>query len=185
MNARAKAEQIPVEVLPPKAAPNSDILRNPRESLPKLIAFFMDGLIPLPGTKRRLGLNPLIDLVPVLGDGVASVISTIMLFAAFRAGVPKIILARMGLNVFVNSVMGMIPGVGELFAFWFRPNQRNYELLQRYAATHGTGKAASTLGDWFFVLSLLLGTVLLFALCIVIGAWLLFALKDALFPNQA
>ena len=50
---------------------------------------------------------------------------------------PKIVLARMALNVLLNGAMGMVPGVGEVFSFWFRPSSRNYNLLLKHAPQAG------------------------------------------------
>ncbi|HSP45190.1 MAG TPA: M50 family metallopeptidase [Chthoniobacterales bacterium] len=55
------------------------------------------------------------------GDASAAVVSAITLFVAARNRVPKVVITRMGLNILVNALIGVIPGVGEVFAFWFRP----------------------------------------------------------------
>jgi ABC-type multidrug transport system permease subunit len=59
----------------------------------------------------------------------------------------------MALNILVNAVIGMVPVVGDLFVLWYKPNIRNYKILERYA-----GRAnAVTRGDWLFV-SILIGS---------------------------
>ena len=92
----------------------------------------MDGLLRVPGTKFRFGLNPLIDFVPVLGDVSAAFISVSVLIYAVSRGLPKILLARMALNILTNELIGVVPVLGSVFAFWFRANKRNYDLLQRH-----------------------------------------------------
>src|SRR5262249_42642908 len=70
--------------------------------------------------------------------------------AAF-SGVPKILLARMAMNILINALVGMIPGLGDAFSFWFKSNVRNYKLLRGYTAA----PAGSRKGDWIFVIAVL------------------------------
>lgn len=173
--ARQPVETIEVEVLPPeRKSPGA-------EALPRLIALVMDSLFKLPGTTMRLGLNPFLDLIPVVGDGAAAVVSALTLFVAARHRVPRVVMARMGLNILLNAAVGVIPGVGEVFAFWFRPSHRNYLLLQKHLNEKGQRREASTHGDWLFVLALAGGVLLVFGMCIAFGAFLFYALWRALF----
>ena len=142
-----EAKPVEWEVLPPEQKQG----RAAVEPLFKWVALIMDNLLKVPGTKRRLGLNPVIDLIPVVGDVSAAVVSATALLYALRRGLPKILLARMGLNVLVNEVVGAIPLVGSGFAFWFRPNQRNYNLLQQHIAT----PSRPSKGHWIFVLGII------------------------------
>ncbi len=111
----------------------------------------MDRLIRIPGVKKRLGLNPILDLVPGFGDIAAASVSLSVLIYGIRRGIPKILLGRMALNVLINEIVGIIPIVGSVFAFWFTANTRNYELLRQHLET----PRRSTTGDKIFV-----GTVL-------------------------
>src|SRR5438093_1293245 len=83
-----------------------------------------------------------------------------LLVYAARCGVPKILLARMAMNILVNEVVGIIPGLGDAFSFWFKSNVRNYELLRRYAAA----PERSRRGDWIFLLAVL--TLLFIIACV-------------------
>ncbi len=125
--------------------------RSAIEPLFRWVAFIMDGLLRLPGTKRRLGLNPIIDLIPVVGDVGTAFVSASVLVYAFSRGVPKVLLARMALNVAVNELVGVIPVAGSAFAFWFRANKRNYDLLQ----LHIDQPYRSRKRDWVFVIGLM------------------------------
>ena len=77
----------------------------------------MDGLLRVPGTRFRFGLNPLIDFVPVVGDVSAALVSVSVLIYAVSRGLPKILVARMALNILINELVGMIPVLGSVFAF--------------------------------------------------------------------
>jgi len=129
------------EVLPPEDRSAFTELRRDKhrrsslESIFKFVALIMDRLIRIPGMQRRLGLNPILDLVPGFGDIAAAVVSVSVLIYGIRRGIPKILLGRMALNVLINEVVGIIPVVGSVFAFWFTANSRNYELLREHLDT--------------------------------------------------
>src|SRR5207302_2447586 len=95
----------------------------------------------------RFGLDPLIGLLPGLGDTASAVVSALALVYAARCGLPKILLARMSLNILINEMVGIVPGIGDAFSFWFKSNTRNYELLQRH---WGAPRRRRT-SDWVLV----------------------------------
>ena len=136
------------EVLPPEKKKKRANL----EPLFRWVALVMDDLIRFPATRFKFGLDPLIGLVPGIGDTASAVVSALVLIQAARAGLPKILLVRMSLNVLINEVVGIIPGVGDAFSFWFKSNKRNYELL----LAHGSGSRRPTTSDWLFVVSALI-----------------------------
>jgi len=111
----------------------------------------MDEFLRFPGTKIRFGLDPIIGLLPGIGDVSSAIISAVALVHAARYGVPKILLARMAMNILINELVGIIPGLGDAFSFWFKSNVRNYELLRRYSAA----PARSRKGDWIFLVAVL------------------------------
>ena len=129
----------------------------------------MDRLIHIPGVKKRLGLNPILDLVPGFGDIAAALISVSVLVYGIRRGIPKILLGRMALNVLINEIVGIIPIVGSIFAFWFTANTRNYELIREHLDT----PRRSTTGDKIFVCAVL-GLVVFVILAGIIGTFWIF-----------
>jgi hypothetical protein len=131
------------EILPPEKKQE----QAPLETLFKWLAIIMDGLFRAPGTKFRFGLNPLIDFVPVVGDVSAAFVSFSVLTYAVTRGLPKILLARMGLNILINELVGVVPVLGSAFALWFRANKRNYDLLRRHIELPNRSRK----GDWIFV----------------------------------
>jgi hypothetical protein len=148
-----EAQPIDFEVLPPKSADVPDLAR--------LVAWVLDDLIPIPGTKFRIGLDPIIGLIPGFGDSSTALLSSMILVHGLRAGVPRIVLVRMAINVLVNALVGAIPGAGDVFSAFFKSNRRNYELLQRHLGKNL--KQTSTVSDWIFV-SALIGAILALAL---------------------
>jgi len=140
------------EVLPPEdqSRPRSSV-----ESVFNLVSLVMDRLIRIPGLKKRLGLNPIVDLVPGFGDIAVALVSVSVIIYGIRRKVPKIVLSRMALNVLINEIVGLIPVVGSAFAFWFQANTRNYHMIRGHIETPGL----STKGDKIFV-SVILGLVI-------------------------
>ncbi len=139
------------EVLPPEDRSRSQRTSASLESSFRWLALIMDDLLRVPGTKLRFGLDPIIGLLPGIGDVTSAIVSAVALVHAARSGVPKILLARMAMNILINELVGIIPGLGDAFSFWFKSNVRNYELLRRYSAT----SAGSRRGDWIFVIAVL------------------------------
>jgi hypothetical protein len=138
-----EARQVEWELLPPEEKQK----RAQLEPLFKWLALIMDQFLRLPGTKFRFGLDPIIGLIPGLGDTASALISAVSLVYAARCGVPKVLLARMSLNILLNEIIGIVPGIGDAFSFWFKSNLRNYELLQRHVGAPGRSRKS----DWIFV----------------------------------
>ena len=95
------------------------------------LAWLLDNSIPIPGTRIRIGLDALIGLIPGMGDATGAVLSTYILLEAGRLGVSRTTLIRMGANVLIESVVGIIPLLGDLFDAGWKANQRNVQLLER------------------------------------------------------
>jgi hypothetical protein len=126
----------------------------------KLIARLMDNEFKVPGTSLRFGLDPLLGLIPGLGDGASALVSLLLIVQSARHGLPRVVLLRMAANVLLNATLGAIPVAGDLFSFWFKANQVNYELLQKHAGP----RRRSTTVDWLFLLGLGLALCLILAL---------------------
>lgn len=99
------------------------------------LAWLLDNSIPIPGTRFRIGLDALIGLVPGLGDAAGAVFSSYILLEAGKLGVARSTLLRMGANVLIEAVIGVIPLAGDLFDAGWKANQRNLSLLERSLET--------------------------------------------------
>src|SRR5215510_6271592 len=122
----------PVPHLPPES-PSSDPQREALLATAELLAKILDTTVKIPGTPFYVGLDPLLGLIPGIGDMLANLIGTVILILAARLQVPKIVITRMSLNLLINGTIGAIPIVGDLFSIWFRSHARNAELLRRAA----------------------------------------------------
>ena len=157
------AQEADWEVLPPESAESK-----PVEPLFRWIALLMDNLVRVPGTQFRFGIDPLLGLIPGLGDTGAAVVSALALIQAARQGVPKIVLARMSLNILLNELIGIVPVLGDAFSFWFKSNARNYELIKQHTAS-GAAARKSNRGDWIFVIGVLLALTVIVCAGLVIS----------------
>ena len=97
------------------------------------LAWLLDSSIRLPGG-FRIGIDGLIGLIPGFGDAAGALLGLYIVLRASAFDVPRAVLARMLLNVGVETVIGAIPVFGDLFDFAFKANQRNVALLRRYSA---------------------------------------------------
>jgi hypothetical protein len=129
-------------------------------------AVLLDSAFRVPGTRITFGLDPLIGLIPGLGDMASPVLAVLILWQGARMRVPKIVLTRMALNALIDGGVGAIPVLGDLFDFAWKSNDWNLALLERHARP---GARASS-GDWLFVAMcalVLIGLALLPLLLIV------------------
>jgi hypothetical protein len=142
----------------------------------KLLSTWMDNAFEIPGLRWRFGLDPIIGLVPVVGDVASTVVSFYILSVAAHLQVPRSTLARMGLNVAIDYVVGSIPLVGNVFDFAWRANYRNVQLLERYLSSPLQERRRSGIWDWMFVA--MMGALLLamfigsLVIAILIATWL-------------
>src|SRR5437762_5106544 len=164
------------ELLPPEDRHR----RGSPEPLFKWLALIMDNVLRVPGTNFRFGLDPIIGLLPGIGDTSSAIVSAMALIYAARSGLPKILIARMAMNILVNELIGIIPVVGDAFSFWFKSNARNYALLKRYEAAPQRSRKS----DWIFIFAVL-GLLFLIVFAGVIVSFLfLAALGRLLFGNH-
>jgi len=118
------------------------------------LAWLMDSSIPLPGG-FRIGLDGLIGLVPGIGDVAGAVVSSYIIVEAGRLGAPRSLLVRMGFNVLLETVVGAVPLLGDLFDFAYKANLRNVRLLDRYVRNPARARAASNVVAGCIVLGML------------------------------
>lgn len=101
------------------------------------LAYWLDERFRVPGTNWRVGFDGLMGLLPGIGDTAAMLLALYVIIAAHRLGVPKRKLARMGLNLGVDTVVGSIPILGNIFDFAFKANSRNLRLMIEHLEKKG------------------------------------------------
>ncbi len=133
------------------------------------IASLLDDMFRIPGTKVRFGLDAIIGWIPGIGDAAAGIASFLIVFAAWRRGTPGVTLARMVANVVLETMVGAIPILGDLFHVIWKANRRNYRLLMRERYQ----PSANRKRDWSFLLIISVTAIAVFSLPFFILIWLL------------
>lgn len=110
----------------------------------------LERLFVIPGTNRQVGLDVILDLVPVLGSTAGAVIGAYLAWEARNLGMSKWHLTRMGGNIGVDWLLGLIPWVGAIPDLFFRSNTRNLRIIKRHLDKHHAATATlnvSPVGD--------------------------------------
>ncbi|MGV3113916.1 DUF4112 domain-containing protein [Corynebacterium freneyi] len=144
----------------------------------RLIAYVMDDLFTIPGTNRRVGLDPIVGLVPGLGDAAGAVAATGLVIDGIRYRVPFVVLLRMAFNLLLDMAIGAIPVAGDAFDFFFRANIRNERLmLEAIDDPAGTAKSSKR---YLIGAAILLVVLVVLIVALAIGAvWGLIAVIQA------
>ncbi|MBD1999688.1 DUF4112 domain-containing protein [Leptolyngbya sp. FACHB-541] len=138
---------------PPKRVPSVVNSRNTSLQRLRQLSHVLDNAIPIPGTGYRIGLDPLLGLLPGAGDTVAGALSAYIVVEAARMGVPREILLRMASNIVLEVVLGSVPMLGDVFDATWKANARNIALLE----THVDMPQPSRGSDRKFLILLILG----------------------------
>jgi hypothetical protein len=143
--------------------------RTPQVERLKLLTRLLDNAFQIPGTQFRIGLDAIVGIIPGIGDAIGAVFSAFIVFQAARLGVSRATLARMMGNVVLDTVIGEIPLLGDVFDAGWKANTKNMALLEAHL-----GRAAAT-GRSSRKMLVLLGAGLLVLLAGVIALGVLVA----------
>jgi uncharacterized protein DUF4112 len=151
--------------------------REPRLARLRRFAFWLDAGLGVPGTSLRIGLDPVLGLVPGLGDAAGALLAAWIFLEAIRLGAPRATLVRIASNIAIDALVGAVPVLGDVFDIVWKANLKNVELLEGHALDPaGAGKR-----DRLFV-TILAGGVA--ALCggllaggVLLTTWLIRALS--------
>jgi len=158
----------PVRIIVPGSAPPPETERDRARAMAHEIAWWMDNAFVLPGTNFRVGFDPIIDLIPFLGDLIGMAISSYLILIAARLGVPRVVLMRMLLNVGADAVLGAVPIAGDFLDAAWRANAKNARLLDQALADP---KAAGRSSFWV-VLGMMAAVLAVSVGAIVLTVWL-------------
>ena len=162
----SKARVTRIRQLTPGQAQRLDALRK--------VAQLLDSAFVLPGTSMRVGLDPILGLVPGLGDLISPLFTLGILWQARELGIPKVVQLRMIFNVAIDTVVGLVPVLGDAFDFAWKANDMNMVLLERHAYEEHEAAAA----DWLFVAAMVLLLVLIAVVPFVVLGWLIGAMRQ-------
>ena len=132
-------------------------------------AELLDSAFVVPGTNYRIGLDPIIGLIPIVGDLASPLFTIALLWQAYDLTLPKVVQLRMIFNAAIDALVGAIPVAGDLFDFGWKSNQMNLALLERHAYEERRAGVA----DWLFVIAMIALLLAIAALPFVLAGWLL------------
>jgi hypothetical protein len=123
--------------------PTSSFNANDRLRWVESISRIMDSQFRVPGTSWRFGLDPIMSLIPVVGGIPSLAVSGVLILTMMRHGASGNVAVRMVLNVLLDTLIGAIPIIGNIFDFAYKANDRNVRLLRAHYAEgkyQGSGK---------------------------------------------
>jgi hypothetical protein len=101
----------------------------------------LERAITIPGTNQKVGLDVILDLVPVAGSTAAALMGAYMAWEARNLGMSKWQMTRIAGNIGVDWLLGLIPWVGAIPDFFFKSNTRNLRIIKRHLDRHHAGTA--------------------------------------------
>ncbi|MES2902644.1 MAG: DUF4112 domain-containing protein [Pseudomonadota bacterium] len=116
----------------PKLSNEPKAIRARIEMLERL----MENMIRVPGLNRGIGLDVVLDFVPVVGPTAAAALGTYLAWESRNLGMPKSAMVRMAGNIGVDWLFGMIPFIGAVPDYFFRSNTRNVRIIKRHLDKH-------------------------------------------------
>src|SRR5687768_15657079 len=144
------------------------------------LAWVLDRSIPI--GRWRIGIDPILGILPGAGDWIAAVLSLYVIYESARLGAPAGLLLRMGGNILLEAVIGTVPVVGDLFDFAWQANTRNLALIERhYSSSRFRGEPRSMRR-----LGLIVAAICVFVLAVITGlVFLLARALDAIVKGSA
>ncbi len=133
----------------------------PRLKRMRQLSQLLDSAIAIPGTKQRIGLDPILGLIPGGGDTVSALLSGYIIVEAAQMGLPRKALVQMVLNIVVDTVAGSVPVVGDIFDVVSKANLRNMQIVE----IHAKAPVATAKVDKLFIGLLIVGLII-FALAV-------------------
>ena len=140
------------------------------------LSHILDNAIPVPGTNYRVGVDPLLGLLPGVGDYLGTAFSAYIVVQAAQLGATKATLFRMVLNIAVDTLIGSVPILGDLFDVTWKANSLNLALLETYLNAPQTRQRV----DWWFVVLLLVGLLAVVTATVALSLWALTRLLQGL-----
>ena len=138
----------------------------------RVLAQLLDNSITIPGTGRKIGLDPIVGLIPGIGDFIGAVLSAYIILEAARADVSGFTLVRMVTNVAFDTLLGSIPVIGDVFDAMWKSNTKNVSLLERHLSRQGSSARGRGHSAGAVVLTVI-------ALLVIIGVGLLLGIFAA------
>ncbi|MEH0157893.1 DUF4112 domain-containing protein [Limibacter armeniacum] len=147
-------------------------LQHPSLKFLDKVAMIMDDGFRIPGTKMRIGLDPIISMLPVAGDTASFLMSALAVIVAARHGASTKVVGQMVGNILVDYIAGTVPVVGDMFDFAFKANRRNYKLMKQQFDTESEVEKQKPRSK-ALIIAMIVGMFLVFALVTALMIWVL------------
>lgn len=121
----------------------------------RTVAWFLDDLVGVPGTKLRFGVDPILSFIPFAGTAVGAVMGSVILVDAVRLRAPISVLLRMVGNYVIDWAVGLLPFLGAFLDAAYRSNHKNFKLLERTIADRAQVRK-TTFWYWISIAALVL-----------------------------
>ncbi len=123
---------------PTRMMPTVPLGREPQHIRQRIegLEYILERSFTVPGWGRKFGIDALAGLIPVAGDLITAAMGAYLIWEARNLGLPKWKLARMALNVGIDSTLGAVPLVGDAFDFLYRSNSRNLAIVKKHLDKH-------------------------------------------------
>jgi hypothetical protein len=128
-------------------------------------AYWLDEGIRIPGTRIRIGLDPILGLIPGAGDAAGAILAGAVVVESLRQRISRYAILRMAANIAIDTIVGAVPIIGDLFDAGWKGNQRNLAILERHLAEPSVSKHA----DRTFVLLIGVGLLVVCLTVIVLA----------------
>jgi hypothetical protein len=152
-------------VLNPEFAHRMEALRSMRR--------WLDEAFRVPGTRIRFGWDPIIGLVPWIGDLTTALLSCAIIVQAHHMRLPRVVQLRMLFNVGIDLIVGAIPFLGDVADLFWKSNSKNFALLEQHADQVRPASA----GDWWFVAGILAAVLVIAAVPAIVLYWVVSRLR--------
>jgi len=108
--------------------------RRPEDVRRRVMAMerLLEGLLEIPFIKRRIGLDVLLDIIPIGGDAAGAVLGAYLVWEARNLGMSKLSMLRMSWHVALNALIGIIPGIGPVATYFYRSNTYNLRIIIKH-----------------------------------------------------
>jgi hypothetical protein len=138
----------------------------------RALADLFDNAFRVPGTKWRFGIDPLLGLVPGLGDIVGAAFAVWSVILARRLGAPGVIQTQMLANIALDMLGGAVPVLGDLFDLAFKAHARNRKLLDDWLQVPEAATAEARRNMLRTPIMLILAVVVFGILAVALTIWL-------------
>jgi len=117
------------------------------------LSYVLDNAVGIPGTEFRFGLDPVLGLIG--GDVATGLVSVYIVYEAMRMGLPAATIGRMGFNIVVDTLTGLVPLLGDLFDVGWKANSQNVALIEKHVASPAPSRAADKIFAVVVIVALL------------------------------